>query len=188
MLLNNIFIYNQNTGLEQISNHFIYEDNLAENKPEKIKQWLSEITLDEINNIIKEYLTSSPNDIAVSIPNGFPILEYNEEQFNNWILQAKKIKVSPFKYPNAPKQLLSNSEVAKLKNINFIDYGTNKFGTYEIQLNNGVKVAFQSVKPTISLNQNRIMFHGFSKKGASIFPKEDYFSAINAPLIIRKLV
>lgn len=29
------------------------------------------------------------------------------------------------------------------------------------------------------------MFHGFSKKGASIFPKEDYFSAINAPLIIR---
>ncbi|WMQ64740.1 insulinase family protein [Imtechella halotolerans] len=171
--------------LEQISNHFIYEDNLAENKPEKIKQWLSEITLDEINNIIKEYLTSSPNDIAVSIPNGFPILEYNEEQFNNWILQAKKIKVSPFKYPNAPKQLLSNSEVAKLKNINFIDYGTNKFGTYEIQLNNGVKVAFQSVKPTISLNQNRIMFHGFSKKGASIFPKEDYFSAINAPLIIR---
>lgn len=67
---------------------------------------------------------------------------------NNLIIgffKQKKIKVSPFKYPNAPKQLLSNSEVAKLKNINFIDYGTNKFGTYEIQLNNGVKVAFQSV-------------------------------------------
>lgn len=171
--------------IEQICTHFIHKNNLSGHKPSEIKLWLSKLALKNINEIIKEYITTTPDDIAIAVPHGDSIFDYNKEEFNHWINQAKKTEVSPYIYPAFPSQLMSHSEVNQLKTVNFKDLGVNKFGAKEIELENGIKIVLQSLKPTLGGNQDRIMFHGISNKGASNFPKEDYYSAINAPLIVR---
>jgi hypothetical protein len=57
-------------------------------------------------------------------------------------------------------------------------------GATELILNNGVKVVLHSFTPSPGANRDRIMVHGFRPQGASSFSREDYFSAINAPLIV----
>src|SRR5690606_16178309 len=65
------------------------------------------------------------------------------------------------------------------------DNGKGVMGANEILLKNGVKVILKSYKPSSGRKKERIMLHGYRTEGASNFPNEDYFNAINAPSIIK---
>jgi len=82
-------------------------------------------------------------------------------------------------------ELISPDELLKLKKVEFTDNGKGVMGANEILLKNGVKVILKSYKPSSGRKKERIMLHGYRTEGASNFPNEDYFNAINAPSIIK---
>lgn len=171
--------------MDQMGNHFIYGEALLDNKPVGLKKWLSNLSLAEFNELIKELMSDMPEDIGIIAPSGHKALAYKEKEVRGWIKQANTTDTKAYISPKAPIALMNDKELSALKLNGYIDKGKRKSGAHELILDNGIKVVLKSYKPSVGKDQNRIMLHGFSPKGASCFPKEDYFSAINSPHIVR---
>lgn len=171
---------------DQMYNHFIYQEALPENKREDIQQWLIKLSLEEINAYADQYLSAMPNDIGVLARDGHKALSYTESEVRGWIQDIIKAPVEPYEQSkeNVPESLLSSEEIAALKEVEYTSKDVNKIGLEELILSNGVRVVLHHQKLSGRL-KGRILIHGFSPKGALCFPESDYFSAINAPMVIK---
>ncbi|MFD2790530.1 hypothetical protein KCTC52924_02949 [Arenibacter antarcticus] len=171
---------------EQMANHFVYHEALPENKKKYLKQWLIGLSLKDINLYAGKYLSEIPNDIGIIAPTGHRILSISESKIREWIRQAidiSLIKDIPL-VEKAIKPLISDEQVGSLKEVGYAKKNANIIGVNEFLLDNGVKVVIHNNKLSGRL-KDRILIHGFSPKGALCFPEVDYFSAINAPLIVK---
>src|SRR5690606_10525026 len=119
-----------------------------------------------------------PNDIGIIAPNG---KTFTEDQVRGWIQQALSKKITRFIRAEVPTSLLSDHHRSALNEVGYAVKGTDPSGAKVFILNNGVKV----IMDTLASNKGKFHWHGFSPNGASRFPKEDYFSAVNAPSIIQ---
>ena len=169
--------------VDQIKKHFVYGEALPNNKREGLKKWFTDLSLDEFNALVKSFI-SLPEDIGIIAPKGHRALSYEGEGVRNWIREAYSLPLGQRKKIEAPTALMDQNEIAKLEEAEIIEDRTMISGMREIVLGNGVKVVLMSYRPSAGINDNKISLHGFSPYGASSFPKEDYFSAINAPDII----
>tara|TARA_R110002020_G_scaffold41194_1_gene121475 strand:- start:28703 stop:31600 length:2898 start_codon:yes stop_codon:yes gene_type:complete len=164
--------------LEQIQDHYLYEEYLPKNKREILRKWCLELSIDEFNSLAGRYIADHPDDIGIIAPKGW---SYSEAEVRAWIDRALAQKVQPYVAPEVPLQLLGSEKISSLKEVGYQAKEGPAAGIMEIVLENGVKVVLDSS----GLKKNSVHLLGFSPNGASCFPKADYFSALNAPSIIK---
>ncbi|MDT0676484.1 M16 family metallopeptidase [Autumnicola musiva] len=169
----------------QIRDHEIYKEPLDIEKYKGLKDWLENLSFTAANNFLFGLLPKYPNDIGIMAPGGSFVDNYSKKEFREKLRQANEIPVKPYQPPNTPDGLMDVSEKEALEMRNFRDCGTGPFGERIIELSNGVKVVLKENVQPIGLNKEEISIHGFRPKGAAFFGDSLFYSAINAPGIIK---
>src|SRR5699024_5008441 len=124
---------------------------------------------------------------------GHPALHYTEDQVRGWIKEAIKAPVdlkeithisSLTPLGEKSSALMSKKEMDQLKKVEYKKVGIDPNTGLEIlQLKNGVKLLL-NIKESSDTKTEMISISGTSHKGASCFPKADYYDAISAPEIV----
>lgn len=171
--------------MELFEDHISYGAPIPKQKNVILSQWLENLSLEDINTFAEESFLAFPGDIGIIAPKGHESLLHSEEDVRNYIAQILQEEVSPYKAPMVPKYLLNPKEAFNLPINGYTKKGTGKTGAKEFVLANGVNIVLQPFNPTMNKGNNRIRLHGYSPYGASSFPPANYFSAINAPSIVK---
>ncbi|WP_268225152.1 M16 family metallopeptidase [Sinomicrobium oceani] len=164
--------------LEHIANHFLYEQALPANRTIRLQRWLSQLSVEEFNALCRKHIAGIPDDIGIIAPAG---KSYTEADVHAWINQALEEEILPLPVPKVPAQLMSKKRLSSFRKVGYTDLGTIASGAREFMLDNGVRI----VLDTTSSNKSKVSLHGFNTEGAACFREKDYFSAINAPGIVK---
>lgn len=179
---------------KQIENHFVYGEILPAQKTAIAKQWIEKLSLNDINSYLKDNFSVMPDDIYITASAGHPALSLTEKQVRGWIKESIKNPVelketinitslTPVNEINSP--LMSPNEVKNLKEVGYRKTGIDPDnGSEVLELDNGVKIIFDQHEPK-SNGSKSISIRGSSPRGASCFPKENYYSAISATEIVK---
>jgi len=135
------------------------------------------ITLSEVNNLTKEYITNTNRDILIMAPDKNKRALPDETTVNKWLASVHDENLQPYQdevstMPLLTAEPLSGHVVSEQKN--------EKLNTITMTLSNGVKVM---LKPT-DFKNDEILFSGFASGGTSVYNDGDYQSAANAGNII----
>lgn len=149
-----------------------------ENEYEYFKYFADKITLDEISAVGKTYLTGSTNCFAlITYPQKENLDLPSADEIKKMFTDASKAQLEPYvdKVNNQPliSKVLTPSKVVSEE----------KFEKYNItkwKFKNGVTVL---AKPT-DFNNDQILFSSYSKGGWSTTDIKDFYSAVNADVII----
>lgn len=169
---------------QQIWDYFAKDEALFAHKEEVLYRWVQDLSVNDFNTLIKQFLSPMPEDIGIIAPTGSKALQYTKKQVRSWIARGNQQPVGPYRMPETTEELMTSTEMHELKKSNYENLGLKKNGTQEIVLENGVKVVLRPYEPTPGIGDKNIMIHGFSKLGAACFSQEEYYSALNAPSII----
>lgn len=169
----------------EILEHFSREEAMPAHKNDIYISWLNNMTLERFNDLIPEFIENMPDDIGIMAPEGHSSLSYSEEQLRTWIMESYTNPIPEYFVPIKPTKLIDSVTISRLKKKGFVENGQSSIGTREILLENGVRVVFKPFKPASGMYDNTILLHGFSPKGASCYSDTDYYSAINAPIIVQ---
>jgi predicted Zn-dependent peptidase len=172
-----------NYWFHQIKNHYIYGEYLPENKNIRIKNWLTNLKMKTFNNKISNMFAEVPDDIGLVAPEGNQALKYTEEQVKNWIKVVLKKNIAPYQPSKIIENLFNQGQLEHLSEKEIKKIKTGVSGAKEIILENGLKIVLKPFQA--STESNAIWVKGFSPLGASCFDEEDFYSAINAPNIVR---
>jgi len=156
------------------------EDDLAYEK-----QFQSEVTLDEINKVVKEMITDRNQVLTVFAPDKEGLEIPSEDILEQWVLEAQAKDYTPWQEAEVRKNLISElptpgSIVSIKAPENGSESVSNNFGYTEMTLSNGVKVY---VKPT-NFTQDQIQMRFYKTGGTQYFPDEDVpnFSFISSAI------
>lgn len=170
--------------LNQMQDFYVRGEALPADKMKYLSKYLEETTADDFNYYLKTFWANGPDDIGVIASSGHNALSFKEEELRKWITETLEEPVEPFKVPETP-HLMSAQEYGKLKESAYIEKEVVESGAGEFLFENGVRLVLKrnsSEHPDMPLP---ILLHGFVSGGAKSLPEEDYWSAINAPGIIR---
>ncbi len=182
--LESININEANYWIKEILKYYIEEEPLPPSKKEYTKHLWNNISLEEMNIFISDFLIKAPEDIGIIAPSLQNSLSWDEKEIRSFLEDELKKSVKPYKEPEKLITLMAPNEVESLKEKGYRNAGIGKSGAREIILNNGVKVVFKPYK-TFGTTLPKIKIHGYSLRGANSFPEEHYFSALNAATIVR---
>jgi zinc protease len=148
-----------------------YEFNLA-------KTQLPSISLDEVNAVVKQYVTDSNRDIIVMGPEKDKDKLPTEAVVNSWVESVTKSAIQAYVDQVSDKPLLAEKPkagtiVAEQKLVDL--------GVTELTFSNGVKAI---LKPT-DFKNDEINFSAYSPGGTSLYADADFQSASNAANIVR---
>ena len=181
----NIDKKNEKYWVEGIARHFKYGETFPSDKFERLKKWLTALSLAEFNSYLHNFLSKMPEDIGVIAPTGHKAFAYTENEFRSWIKEVYQKPVETYKVPVTPDRLMNNEEIAKLREKKYELKKTAIPGAQTVVLNNGLKVVMKTYTPTTGAYDDKIMLHGFKPMGASNFARRDQYSAMLAGEIIR---
>ncbi len=137
------------------------------------------ISLAEVNNLAKQYLTDENRDVIIMAPEKDKDKLPTESAVSEWITAVKNSNLTAYKDDVSDKPLLAKKPVAgKVVDEKKID----DINVTELTLSNGVKVI---LKPT-DFKNDEISFSGFSPGGTSLYSDADYQSAVAAATIISR--
>ncbi len=155
-----------------ISANFYYGDPLlsAEEKYELASQLVPEITLEEVNQVSSELLSSKNRVVMISSPEREGLKIPGEEELTAVINRVSKEKLTAYTDLVAEKPLVENMPApSPVVEWEFDD----KLGVTKWTLKNGVKVL---LKPT-DFKNDEIIFSAFSPGGSSHVSDEEFLSA-----------
>ncbi len=146
---------------------------------ELYKKWIPEITVDDLNNVLKKAINKENLAILFSGPEKEGFTPPTKKDLLNLYSEAENTKYEPYvdKVAESP---LFNKKVNKGKVISskeFKDLGITMF-----KLNNGIEVY---LKPT-DFKNDEILFRAYSPGGTSLSDDDDYLSAQFAASIIKE--
>jgi len=141
------------------------------------KSDLSKITLSEINELIKKYLTDTNRDILILSSEQEKANLPTEETVNKWITEIQNSTISAYVDSVSEKPLLAKKTVSG-KIIS--EKEDEKIGLTTLTLNNGVKVV---LKPT-NYKNDEIHFFAYSPGGISLYNDSEYESATRASTFV----
>jgi zinc protease len=148
-----------------------------EREYELTKADLPAITLTDVNNLAKTYITGTNRDILILAPEKDKGSLPTEAVVNDWLKAVEAETLSPYKDEVSTKPLLSAMPVpGKIKS----EEQNKELNITTITLSNGVKVL---LKPT-DFKNDQVLFSGFAPGGTSLYPDADYQSAANAAGVI----
>jgi len=130
---------------------------------------LPAISLDDINQLSKKWITDENIVVSVTGPEKEEIVYPTEERVAALIKEVKSSKLDAYVDQVSNKPLIEKTPVAgKIKSENKENHEIT-----ELVLSNNVKVI---VKPT-KFKEDEILINAFSKGGSSLYPVEDVASA-----------
>jgi len=141
-----------------------------------VKDHIAEITLEQINALVNEYIRDEDRDILIlaadkdksSLPDSSSVMV--------WINQVSAQKMTAYSDETNSRPLISQ----EFNPGKVVESKSNaKLGTTELKLSNGIKVI---LKPT-DFKNDAIRFLAFSPGGTSLYSDADYQNASNAALI-----
>lgn len=137
------------------------------------------ITVNEVNDLAKRYLTDTNRDIVIMAPEKEAASLPSEAVVNSWIQSVKTENISAYEdqVTNEPliSEKLTPGKVVAEKTLDGI-------GVTELTLSNGIKVV---LKPT-DFKNDEISFSAFSPGGTSLYSDADYQSASSASSIVAR--
>jgi zinc protease len=141
------------------------------------KMWLPEITVDDLNKVLKNALKKENLTIAVSAPEKEGLTLPNEKEILAIYEKAAGEKYEPYidKVSSSP---LFNKKVSKGKIV--AETKIEELGITELKLSNGIKVV---LKPT-DFKNDEIIMQAFSPGGNSLVEDNNYISAAVAQALI----
>ena len=144
---------------------------------ELYKKFLPEITLDEINQLGKQWITDRNRVIVVSAPEKEGLKVPTEEKLLSVLASAATKEITPYKDTITDQPLIDEipgpGKVIKTRTIE-------KLGITEWELSNGVRVI---LKPT-DFKEDEIVFRALSPGGTSLASDEDFIAAETAAQVI----
>ncbi len=140
------------------------------------KQLINEIKIDDVNNLINNFITDKDNVVLVNAPEKDGLKTPDENELRRIIAEAKKENIEPYNekfvqdilLPNPPKgsEIISEKEIPELN-------------VTELKLKNGVKVV---LKPTNFSSEVHIT--AFNPGGHSLLPDSDFIPAATASQVV----
>lgn len=169
---------------DQIVANYIIEEALPKQKKQLQLDILFDLSINEFNEFIADFLSSGPQDIGIIAPTGNKALLFKEHEIRSWIEEQQESKMDLFSYSKAPKDLLFIDQKNSLKeNIPYkVKSKTPEIKEYYLQ--NGLKLIVQAVEPGAKNDIGMFVINGFSKKGACEIPEEFLFSALYSADIV----
>lgn len=141
------------------------------------KKLLPEITLDQINDMVKKYIRKQDLVIAISAPEKEGVVVPNEQEVLATYDNASKKKLEPYVDQVSDEPLIAKEiKPGKITGVKNID----KIGVTEFKLSNGARVI---LKPT-DFKNDQILFRAYSPGGTSLSSDDIYYSAAYANNII----
>ena len=182
--LENVDEENPEYWIDEVKNYYTRGEALPANKSTLIKDWFSSLSLSDFNSFVHNFLSKEPEDIGIVASTGHAALALTENEVRSWIKDAYQEDVKPYEQPTVPMNLMDSKHIEQLKRAKVKSSRTAESGAQEYLLSNGVKLILKQVNPSPGLYQDKILIHGFTLKGANCFPKQDFYSAVNAPDIV----
>jgi zinc protease len=139
------------------------------------KRFLSEITLNEINECMRSLISARNLVITLQGDDNSSLQNVSDDEVLSAYAQAWKSEVSEYKEHNIRKPLMDTLPTAgKILKTSF----DNKLGTTNLLLSNGAKVILYHS----DLKKSEIMLKAYSRGGTSLFDDSEYnnFSVINS--------
>lgn len=167
---------------KQIRNHFTRGELLPENKDSLIRTFIKELSLEEINKFAYSFFYAMPEDIGLILPMNYESDLTSEKFTRNYISKSFRKPITPYEPPETIDYLISPEETQKMKIDKPILINDGVLESKEYVLSNGMKLI---LKPNDNLKGDKITIRGFYKNGASCFSKEDHYSAILAPSLVK---
>lgn len=159
--------------------HFLKEESVPgmEVEYKLVSKWLNEITVEDVNKILKQYVTTDNIAIAVSAPlqDGLevPSADEIEEIYNDLSGQEFEAYVD-----NTINKPLFDKDVTPGKVTNESENKT--LGTIEWTLSNGAKVTIKKN----DYKDQEILFRAYSMGGSSLCKDEDHIHASTSDEVI----
>lgn len=144
---------------------------------ELTKELLPEITLDEINDLMKVYMKAADRDIIVKSSAYNKAFLPDEATVLKWIESVYAQSLPPFEQEEQNLPLLKKEPVpGKITAAEFIKQAD----IQKITLSNGLKVLLKKT----DFQNDQILFKGFAEGGSSLYSDADYENAANAASIV----
>ena len=157
---------------QELARHF-HEGEAApgiEAEQELFKKWIPEITLDEVNTLIKKIVTKENLVITVSAPEKEGVVVPNEKEILAIFDNVSKLKLEPY-IDKVSANPLFDKKVSKGRIVN--SEKIESLGLTKLQLSNGVMVY---LKPT-DFKNDEVLVQAFSPGGNSLAENPDFLSA-----------
>ncbi|WP_034892280.1 M16 family metallopeptidase [Gillisia sp. Hel_I_29] len=167
---------------QQIRDHFIRGESLPEHKNSKIRSFIKNLSLEEINKFAYDFVSGMPEDIGIILPQYYKTELISEKFTRNYISKSFSKPVTAYELPETIDYLISPEEKQNLKIGNPMSINDGVLESKEYVLSNGIKLI---LKPDKYSQSDKMTIRGFSKNGASCFPEKDHNSAILAPSLVK---
>ena len=165
---------------QEYLNHFLRNDPIpgAKRIYNYAKNYLDEITLEEVNALAEKWITPDNLCVVVTAPEKEGITVPTEEELLSIVKNTELEKVEPYidtykEQEMVKKDLLQPGSIVSETNIEVIK-------VTELILDNGIKVWLKKT----DFKNDEILFRAISKGGASLYKEEELASALFAPNFI----
>lgn len=164
--------------------HFLQDEPLfgASKERELVKEFLPNITLEEVNALAKEWMLEENRALILTAPDKASIKMPSEAELRKVLDEAKGMKVEPYKDKFLDMPLLEKKPTAgTITDTKTITQ--NGLNITEYTLSNGIKVV---LKPTTFQN-DKIYLIASSPGGHSLYSDDDFLSAQNAANLVDEM-
>ena len=143
-----------------------------------VKQYLSSVKLEEVNNLAKQWITKDNMVITLNAPDKADVKIPPAEDLNAVLAAVDVAIIEPYKEKVLPASLVDAEKIkaGKISSSKTDD----DLQITTIKLSNGATVILKAT----NFKNDEIMFRAFSKGGHSLVKDADYFSASNAAAIV----
>lgn len=177
--------YNEREKTESDRYAAEYVRNFLEDEPipgiafeyEFMKEYLPEVTLEEVNALAEEWIQNENRVAVVTAPEKEGVEVPTEEEVRAILKEMENAEVTAYEDETVASSLMETlPEAGNITEEKTLD----KIGTTELTLSNGVKVV---LKPT-DFKDDEILMTASSPGGHSIYDLETYYSAVNADGVV----
>jgi len=165
--------------VEEYTRHFLQGEPIPgiEGEFKLVQQFLPGVTLEEINRLGREWMTTKNRVVLVSAPEKEGLSVPGEKRLLEVLDQTSGKEIAPYKDTAAEKPLLPDvPEPGKIIKSTALE----EVNITEWDLSNGIKVI---LKPT-DFKEDEILVRAFSPGGTSLAKDEDYIASNTASQII----
>ncbi|MDZ4793609.1 MAG: insulinase family protein [Bacteroidota bacterium] len=143
-----------------------------------VKQWMTSVKLEDINNLAKEWITKDNMVVTLNAPDKDQVKIPSAEEVNAVLSAVDIAAIEPYKERILATALM---DAGKLKTGKIISSKSDEeLQTTTIKLSNGATVILKAT----NFKNDEILFRAFSKGGHSLVKDADYYSASNAASIV----
>ncbi len=144
---------------------------------EIVKNYLPDVTLEEVNDLVKDYITTQNRVVSVMAPDKENVYIPGEDRILEITDSIDHTTPDPYADKISGTTLMESipdeGRLLFRKNLDKVD-------ALQLKLGNGMKVVLKKT----DFKNDEILVSAFSEGGHSVYPEEDHQSAINAANII----